>query len=32
MTLGFVHPRTEKYVEFQAPLPEYFAKLLEGSL
>lgn len=23
-TLGFVHPRTGKYLEFTAPLPEYF--------
>lgn len=28
-TLGFVHPKTKKYVEFQAPLPEYFLKLLD---
>ncbi len=27
--LGFVHPRTGEYMEFQAPLPEYFQKLLE---
>ncbi len=27
--LGFVHPTTGKYVEFSAPLPEYFEKLLE---
>ena len=27
--LGFVHPRTGEYVEFEAPLPEYFQKLLE---
>ncbi len=27
--LGFIHPRTGKYVEFQAPLPEYFGKLLD---
>ena len=27
--LGFVHPRTKKYVEFQAELPEYFQQLLE---
>lgn len=27
--LGFIHPTTGKYVEFQAPLPEYFQKLLE---
>ena len=26
--LGFIHPRTEKYMEFSAPLPEYFKKLL----
>lgn len=28
MTLGFVHPRTGVYVEFCAPLPEYFEELL----
>lgn len=27
-TIGFIHPRTEQYVEFEAPLPEYFEKLL----
>ncbi len=27
--LGFVHPRTGKYVEFSAPLPDYFEKLLK---
>ena len=26
--LGFVHPRTGEYMEFSAPLPEYFQKLL----
>ncbi|KQL54699.1 pseudouridine synthase [Heyndrickxia shackletonii] len=26
--LGFVHPRTEEYMEFEAPLPEYFSQLL----
>ncbi len=26
--LGFVHPRTGEYMEFEAPLPEYFQKLL----
>lgn len=33
-TLGFVHPRTGEYMEFDAPLPEYFDKLLRqlGSL
>lgn len=28
-TLGFVHPRTGAYLEFTAPLPQYFADLLE---
>ena len=28
MILGFVHPRTGEYMEFTAPLPEYFVKLL----
>ncbi|MHB8132039.1 MAG: RluA family pseudouridine synthase [Mobilitalea sp.] len=27
--LGFIHPTTKEYVEFQAPLPEYFTELLE---
>lgn len=27
-TLGFIHPSSKKYVEFEAPLPEYFEKLL----
>ena len=27
-TLGFVHPRTGEYIEVNAPLPEYFEKLL----
>lgn len=26
--LGFIHPRTNQYVEFEAPLPEYFIKVL----
>ena len=26
--LGFIHPRTGNYMEFQAPLPEYFDELL----
>jgi len=30
MTIGFVHPKSQKYVEFEAPLPEYFKKLLEN--
>ncbi|MCI7628745.1 MAG: RluA family pseudouridine synthase [Blautia glucerasea] len=29
MILGFVHPRSGEYMEFEAPLPEYFIKLLE---
>lgn len=29
MVLGFLHPHFEKYMEFTAPLPEYFQKLLE---
>ena len=29
MTIGFVHPSLNKYMEFEAPLPEYFTKLLE---
>lgn len=29
MILGFVHPVTHEYMEFSAPLPEYFLKLLE---
>lgn len=28
MVLGFIHPTTGKYMEFEAPLPEYFQKLL----
>lgn len=26
---GFVHPRSKKYMEFEAPLPSYFVNLLE---
>lgn len=26
--LGFIHPTTKEYMEFEAPLPEYFCKLL----
>ena len=26
--IGFIHPRTGKYLEFESPLPEYFQKLL----
>ncbi|MDO4307751.1 MAG: RluA family pseudouridine synthase [Eubacteriales bacterium] len=28
MVLGFIHPHTGKYMEFEAPLPDYFVKLL----
>lgn len=28
MVLGFIHPSTGQYMEFQAPLPEYFEQLL----
>ena len=27
--LGFIHPETGEYMEFSAPLPEYFEKLLQ---
>lgn len=27
--LGFVHPRTKEYMEFNAPLPEYFTNFLK---
>ena len=26
--LGFIHPRTNEYMEFEAPMPEYFEKVL----
>ncbi len=29
MVLGFVHPATGAYMEWEAPLPEYFEELLE---
>ena len=28
MVLGFIHPVSGSYMEFTAPLPEYFEKLL----
>ena len=28
-TIGFIHPSTGEYVEFEAPLPDYFKNLLE---
>lgn len=27
-TIGFIHPSTKQYVEFEAPLPDYFQHLL----
>lgn len=27
--LGFIHPRTEEYMEFEAPMPDYFLHLLK---
>ena len=27
--LGFIHPKTRQYMEFETPLPEYFTKFLE---
>lgn len=29
-TLGFIHPTTGEYVEYSAPLPEYFQEILKG--
>lgn len=29
MTIGFIHPVTMEYMEFSAPLPEYFTHLLQ---
>lgn len=28
-TIGFIHPTTKEYVEFEAPIPEYMERLLE---
>lgn len=28
-TIGFIHPTTKEYVEFEAPIPEYMEHLLE---
>jgi 23S rRNA pseudouridine1911/1915/1917 synthase len=28
MVIGFLHPQTKQYMEFTAPLPDYFKKLL----
>lgn len=30
MTIGFVHPSTKEYMEVNAPLPDYFEKLLKN--
>lgn len=27
--VGFIHPRTKEYMEFESPLPEYYEKILE---
>ena len=29
MVLGFIHPTTKQYMEFEAPLPEYFENILD---
>ena len=29
MVIGFIHPSTHEYMEFEAPLPEYFQNLLQ---
>lgn len=29
-TLGFIHPTTKKYVEFESPLPDYFDKFIKS--
>ena len=28
MVLGFIHPKTKEYMEFEAPIPEYFNEIL----
>ena len=28
-TIGFIHPTTKEYVEFEAPIPEYMEHLLK---
>ena len=28
-TLGFIHPKTEKYIEFTSELPEYYSEILD---
>lgn len=32
MVIGFIHPSSREYLEVEAPLPEYFQKLLKGKL
>ncbi len=32
MTIGFVHPHTNEYMEINAPLPDYFTELLDKKL
>lgn len=32
MVIGFIHPSTGAYLKVEAPLPEYFQKLLKGKL
>jgi len=32
MVLGLHHPRTGQYLEFEAPLPDYFTNLLTKML
>lgn len=27
--LGFIHPTTQKYMEFESPLPDYFQAKLD---
>lgn len=29
-TLGFIHPDTNKYIEFDSPLPDYFQQLIDS--
>ena len=31
MTIGFIHPKTGKYIEITAPLPDYFEKILRDN-
>ena len=30
MTIGFIHPHTNEYMEISSPLPEYFLKILKS--